>query len=338
MLLAGRSAAGFSALLGGLCVVCSIRLLIAFQILFHALLRIADGVRQFDLRKIVGIKTLNVAFVSAGNCLLRLHDFQIIGYPGGEAILGLCERLFRQVDGTASHLDLLGGSVQIEQSCANLIVDTTAEISELGARLLQLRVRFEYVAMNPIAGKNRDVNAPVYLPGAVGLRGVHTDVAKIGIDVDSRIMSCSCRLPRQFCCPNLCNACLIVRARRIGALQICVKRQRSQGLVRGLLGEDKLLAQRQADDPRQVQPRLGEIITGYDQLLLAGLKFYLGTQRVNGGSQSGFQLVGGLAVKSLSTLDLSFRSLHASPSSNGLEVRIANCENYHLPRVFVGEL
>ena len=141
MLLAGRSAAGFSALLGGLCVVCSIRLLIAFQILFHALLRIADGVRQFDLRKIVGIKTLNVAFVSAGNCLLRLHDFQIIGYPGGEAILGLCERLFRQVDGTASHLDLLGGSVQIEQSCANLIVDTTAEISELGARLLQLRVR-----------------------------------------------------------------------------------------------------------------------------------------------------------------------------------------------------
>ena len=73
MLLAGRSAAGFSALLGGLCVVCSIQLLIAFQILFDALFRVADGISQLHLRKIVEIKTLNVALVSGGNSLLRLH-------------------------------------------------------------------------------------------------------------------------------------------------------------------------------------------------------------------------------------------------------------------------
>jgi hypothetical protein len=74
-LLGGRSVAVFSTFAGGLCVVCSIRLLIAFQILFDALFRVADGVRQFDFRKIVEIKALNVTLMSAGDGLLRLHYF-----------------------------------------------------------------------------------------------------------------------------------------------------------------------------------------------------------------------------------------------------------------------
>src|ERR1700726_3909823 len=125
MLLAGRSAAGFSALLGGLCVVCSIRLLIAFQILFHALFRVADGISQLHLGKIVEIKTLNVALVSGGNSLLRLHHFQIVSNARGETNLGLGERLFRQVNGTASDFHVLSGCVQAEEGSAILVIDAS---------------------------------------------------------------------------------------------------------------------------------------------------------------------------------------------------------------------
>jgi hypothetical protein len=69
---------------------------------------------QLDFGKIVGIETLDITLVSAGNGLLRLHDLQVVGNARSESILRLCERLFRQVDGTAGDLDLLGGGVQIE--------------------------------------------------------------------------------------------------------------------------------------------------------------------------------------------------------------------------------
>ena len=91
---------------------------------------------QFDLREIMGIKALNIALVSAGHGFLRLHDFQIVGYAGGEAILRLRECLFRQIDRTASHFHLLGGGVQIEQRGADFVIDAAAEIAELRTRLL----------------------------------------------------------------------------------------------------------------------------------------------------------------------------------------------------------
>src|SRR6202790_520322 len=144
----------FSPLAGGLCVVCSIQLLIAFQILFDATLRVADSVGQFDFREVVGIKTLNVTLVSAGKRLLRLHYFQIVGHPGGKTILRLSECLLRQIDGTARHGHLLGGSVQVEQGATDLIVDTAEQVSQLRASLLQLRISLEHVAVSPIAGED----------------------------------------------------------------------------------------------------------------------------------------------------------------------------------------
>ena len=76
--------------------VCSIRLLIAFQISLDAVFRVADGVRQFNLREIVKIKTLNITLMGAGNSFLRLYDLEIVGDSGGEAVLRLRQRLFCQ--------------------------------------------------------------------------------------------------------------------------------------------------------------------------------------------------------------------------------------------------
>ena len=62
-------------------------LLNAFQISPYALFGIADGIRKFDLREIMSIKTLNIALVCGGHSLLGLDDFQIIRHSGAEAIL-----------------------------------------------------------------------------------------------------------------------------------------------------------------------------------------------------------------------------------------------------------
>src|SRR5215472_7361762 len=85
---------GFSGTAGGVCVVlCSMELLIAFQISLNALFGIANGVSQFDFREIMSIKTLNIAFVRVGNGLLRLHHFEVVGHASRETVLRLRERL-----------------------------------------------------------------------------------------------------------------------------------------------------------------------------------------------------------------------------------------------------
>ena len=143
------------------------------------MLRVADGVSQFDFREIVGVEALNVALVGAGHRLLRLHDFQVVRHPGGKAILRLSERLFRQIDGTAGDFHLFGGSIQIEQRGTDLIVDPATKISQLRTHLFQLRVRFEHVAVNPIPSEDWDIYAADHLPGAIRLGRSDADVAKI---------------------------------------------------------------------------------------------------------------------------------------------------------------
>src|ERR1700722_4824301 len=183
VLFAGFSVSARLPGVGGLWVVCSIRLLIAFQILFDALFGVADGVRQFHLRKIVEIETLNITLVSAGDGFLRLYHFQIVGYPGGEAILRLRESLFRQFHGTASHIDLLRRGIQVEQRGAHLVVDSAGQVPELRPRLLQLCVGFKNVAVNAIACEDGNVNPSGDLPRPVRLGGCHSDVAEIRINL-----------------------------------------------------------------------------------------------------------------------------------------------------------
>src|SRR5205807_3538799 len=79
-------------------------LLSAFQKSFDALFGSPDGIRQFDFRQIVGVETLNVTLVRAGDSFLRLHDFEVVGHAGTETVLRLGERLLRQVHRTASYL------------------------------------------------------------------------------------------------------------------------------------------------------------------------------------------------------------------------------------------
>ena len=143
--------------------------MIAFQISFNALFRVTDGVRQLDLGQIMGIQTLNVTLVSAGHGFLRLYNFQVVGDSSGETVLRLCEGLFRQVDGTTRNFYLLRSRIQIEKRGANLVVDLPTKISQPGASLLQLSIRFENIPMDAVAGKDGNVESAIHLPSPVRL-------------------------------------------------------------------------------------------------------------------------------------------------------------------------
>ncbi len=131
---------------------------------------------------------------------------------------------------------------------------------------------------------------------------------------------------------------MIVRARSISALQIGFEGQRNERLIRRFLGENELLSRRQSDDARHAQIQLGQIVARHDELLLAGLQFDLGAQGVNRRSQTGFQLVGSLVVKSLRVLDLRLGGLDSRRCGNRLQICVSDGEHDHLPRIFVAEL
>src|SRR5438105_927536 len=105
----------------------------------------------------MSVEALNITLMGAGDSFLRLNHFKIVSYSGAETILRLGECLFSEIDGTASDLDLLGGGVQVEQRGADLVVDASAKIAELLTSLLQLRVGHQYLTVNFVTGKNRNV-------------------------------------------------------------------------------------------------------------------------------------------------------------------------------------
>src|SRR6266513_1742854 len=168
------------------------------------------------------IQTLNITLMSAGNALLCLHHFQVVGYSGGEAVLRLGKCLLRQINGAAGHFYLFGSRVKIKQSGAYLIVDTATKITKLRTSLLQLGIRLEDVTVNPVAGEDRNRDAAIHLPGTVGLARVDPDISEIRIHIDAGITSRRGRLARQFRRSYLSQRCLIVGARSVGTLQICV--------------------------------------------------------------------------------------------------------------------
>src|SRR5260370_39971371 len=104
----------------------------------------------------MSIKTLNKAFVRAGNGFLGLHNFQIIGDSGGKAILRLSQRLFGQFDGTAGDLDLLGRGIKIEQGRTDFVIDAATQIAQLRANLPELSIGDEDIAVDSITRENRN--------------------------------------------------------------------------------------------------------------------------------------------------------------------------------------
>src|SRR5579871_3099050 len=62
------------------------------------LLRLAQGAHQRKLGYIVLIQGLNMVFICAGNCFLRLHNFKASGNAGFVAVLRFLQLLGRKIN------------------------------------------------------------------------------------------------------------------------------------------------------------------------------------------------------------------------------------------------
>src|SRR5215469_8432954 len=120
--------------------------------------------------------------------------------------------------------------------------------------------------MNLAALKDWNADGSRDVIGAVRVGGVHTDVAVIGLNVKRGIVFGGGGTPGILERTHLGERSLVVGAGIIGALQAFVESRRSVALVGSLVGEFKLLAQRQSDDPRQDQFLLGKVVAGGDEL------------------------------------------------------------------------
>ncbi len=219
----------FSALAGGLCVRLFHTLLIAFQISPDALFGIADGVRQFDLREIMSIKTLNITLVGAGNRFLRLHNLQIIGNAGGKSILRLRQRLLGQstelrATSTCSaaafnraapcglHNRFCRGDHPVANAPASAWNPLRARRSEPGCRRrwecslppFTCQVPFDWPGVTPMSPRFASTSSSRIMPGGGGPA-------------------------RKFGAADLRQGCLIVGAPGVRALQIGVERKRRPG-------------------------------------------------------------------------------------------------------------
>ncbi len=145
--------------------------------------------------------------------------------------------------------------------------------------------------MNFSSRKDGDFQAAIHLPGSVGLGWGHTCVAVVRVEVEGGIVTGGGASAREFRGSHLRLRSLVVGARSVGALQVLLEGQGSQGLIRSFLGESKLLTRRQADDASQGQFLLVEIVARGDELLLAGLQFNLRAQSIDGWIQPRLLLV-----------------------------------------------
>src|SRR5580693_6554342 len=132
----------------------------------------------------MGVETLDVGLMSAGNGFLRLNDFEVVGYAGGEAILRLGKSLLSQIDGTAGDLDLLGGGTQVQQRGTDFKIDASAQVGQLRTGLLQLGVSFENITVNFPSGKDGDGQASIHLPGSIRVGRGYSGVAVVRVDVE----------------------------------------------------------------------------------------------------------------------------------------------------------
>ena len=113
------------------------------------------------------VQARNVALIGSRHRFLRLDDFQIIRHARRETVFGLIERLLRQVDRTASRLDLIGRGCQIKQRAPHLEVNPSPQILYLGPGLPQGRFRLQNVRVHFAALKDRNPQRATGLEGAM---------------------------------------------------------------------------------------------------------------------------------------------------------------------------
>ena len=175
--------------------------------------------------------------------------------------------------------------------------------------------------------RTRDQIRRQHLPGGLA------DFTKVRCQIEAGEISGSGRAALQLRSDQPIMRCLVIGAKRIGALHAGFEIGDGKGHVGSLVGQFKFLAGRQSDHAGQGDFLLGEIIHRRDQLLLARLVFDLSAECVDGRRDSGLLLRNRLVVERLRRHDLRLRGFDAGCSSNRLQISVAGREHDQIARI-----
>ena len=96
--------------------------------------------------------------VATRDRFLRLHDFDVAGDAGGEAIARLGQLLVGEVARLAGDRQLPGGRVEIEKRRAHLVVDRRLQVVGFRAPVAEVGVGLEQPAARAAALEDRHVD------------------------------------------------------------------------------------------------------------------------------------------------------------------------------------
>src|SRR5579864_3911542 len=85
------------------------------QVGFYGLLRNTNGTGELNLGDVEGVKTRDIGLISGRNRFLRLHDFDIVGDSGCEAVLRFAEGLAGEFSIALGHAHEIRGGSEVQQ-------------------------------------------------------------------------------------------------------------------------------------------------------------------------------------------------------------------------------
>src|SRR5690242_2747919 len=92
------------------------------------LLRLTQRAHQRKLGYIVLVQRLDMGFIGAGNCFLRLHHFKASGNAGLVAVLRFFELLSRKLNLLLGHRHLIVRGLYVEQRGADFKLHAAAQV------------------------------------------------------------------------------------------------------------------------------------------------------------------------------------------------------------------
>src|ERR1044071_5542994 len=123
------------------------------------LLRLAQRAHQRKLGYIVLIERLDVVFIGARHCFLRLHHLQASGNAGLVAVLCFLQLLSRKINLLLGHRYLIVRGLYVEQCRTYFKLHAAAQVFQFQPVLPQHRLRLVHVRLCLAALKNRDFHS-----------------------------------------------------------------------------------------------------------------------------------------------------------------------------------
>src|SRR5262249_40579129 len=126
---------------------------------------LSDGAGKIGACLIEAVQRGDLVVVGAGQGVLRLNDFDVVGHAGLEAVAGLIDFRPGGLPAEVGDLHLVARGLQVEQSGLDVQGNLIAQIGFLLVQNLQLQIGFGDFGAGAAAGENGHVDGGLVVVG-----------------------------------------------------------------------------------------------------------------------------------------------------------------------------